>query len=161
MRDIPTGVPVFYSGGNKDAAVTSQAEPSRGVQARKRVHTVQVRFADHACEVQALEGIVPAKRGDAIVRGMFGELWPVARDAFAGKYQPVPPLEMGAPGPYLSLPIEVIATPMHTPFEVVLPDGASRLHGVAGDWLVDYRDGSLGIVNADIFKATYEILEDA
>jgi len=120
----------------------------------------QVRFADRPCEVGTREGVVHAEAGDAIVTGMFGEHWPVGRDFFDAKYEAVSPLQAGAPGSYLSLPIEVIATPMHAPFEVVLADGHSRLHGQSGDWLVDYGDGNLGIVNAEIFKATYEILEE-
>jgi hypothetical protein len=43
-------------------------------------------------------------------------------------------------------------------FEVILADGASRLRGRAGDWLVDYGDGSLGIVSASIFDTTYEVV---
>jgi len=47
---------------------------------------------------------------------------------------------------------------MQQPFEVQLADGVSSLTGHAGDWLVDYGDGSLGIVAQDIFATTYEIL---
>jgi len=47
---------------------------------------------------------------------------------------------------------------MSEPFEVVLVDGISRLKGRARDWLVDYGDGSLGIVTAGIFALTYEML---
>ena len=106
-----------------------------------------------------LEGVVHASSGDAIVTGPFGELWPVPSGSFAGKYQAVSPLEMGAPGRYMSLPIDVVAVRMGAPFEVVLADGHSRLRGRAGDWLIDYGDGNLGIVNADIFDAMYDILE--
>ena len=35
----------------------------------------------------------------------------------------------------------------------------ATLRGHAGDWLVDYGDGSLGIVARDIFATTYEILD--
>ena len=160
MHDSRSGVPVFHSGGNNGPSQAAQEALGRGMRARKRVGTVQVRFVDRNCAVETLEGVVQANPGDAIVTGSFGEVWPVARDSFAGKYKALPPLQPGAAGYYLSLPIEVAATPMHAPFEVVLADGASRLHGQAGDWLVDYGDGNLGIVNADIFKATYEILEE-
>jgi hypothetical protein len=44
-------------------------------------------------------------------------------------------------------------------FEVLLADGVSRLNGRAGEWLVDYGDGSLGIVSEDIFATTYEIID--
>jgi len=50
---------------------------------------------------------------------------------------------------------------MQSPFEVVLADGISHLTGRAGDWLVDYGDGSFGIVTQPIFATTYEILDEA
>lgn len=158
MSSLPSALAVFHSGRKKDGSDAVQGDLRRGVRARKRVHPVQVRFAEQVSAVGTLEGVVHAKLGDAIVTGLFGEPWPVARASFAGKYQAVSPLEMGAPGLYLSLPIEVLAVPMHAPFEVVLADGHSRLTGQAGDWLIDYGDGNLGIVNAAVFDATYEIL---
>jgi hypothetical protein len=64
----------------------------------------------------------------------------------------------GVSGQYTSLPIRVIAMCMDQPFAVLLADGVSKLHGNAGDWLVDYGDGSLGIVARSIFASTYEII---
>lgn len=154
MNHLPPRGSVFRSGSGP--ACSSMA---RAVRARKRAYPVQVRFAKQGCAVETFEGTVPADPGDAIVTGLFGEPWPVKPAAFTGKYQPVPPLEMGAPGAYVSLPVDVSAVRMDEPFEVVLADGHSRLHGHAGDWLVDYGDGSLGIVSSAIFAATYEVLE--
>ena len=54
-----------------------------------------------------------------------------------------------------------MALRMTEPFEVLLADGVSRLHGRPGDWLVDYGDGSLGIVTDAIFRVTYEIRRSA
>lgn len=158
MNEMPSRPEVFHSGSSKVYDEVLQGSMGRTVRARKREHAVLVRFADQAAAVETLEGVVHAKLGDAIVTGLFGENWPVARDTFAGKYDAVPPLEMGAPGRYLTLPVEVLAVEMNAPFDVVLADGHSRLKGEAGDWLVDYGDGNLGIVNAAIFDATYEIL---
>lgn len=159
MRDIASGVTVFHSGSSAGGSQPGPGDTARSVRARKRPHAVQVRFADHPCEVGTLEGVVNAATGDAIVTGIFGERWPVGRDCFNGKYEAVSPLTTGSPGNYLSLPVEVVATQMHAPFEVVLADGRSRLQGQVGDWLVDHGDGNLGIVNAAIFAATYEIGE--
>ena len=64
---------------------------------------------------------------------------------------------MGASGRYISVPMRVIAARLNEPFDVMLTDGQSVLHGRAGDWLVDYGDGSLGVVAANVFAATYEI----
>ena len=47
---------------------------------------------------------------------------------------------------------------MSEQFEVLLADGVSRLKGQPGDWLVDYGDGSLGIVAKAIFAGTYEVM---
>lgn len=154
MRDIASAVKVFHSGGQ-----VGPGDMARSVRACKRPHAVHVRFADHACEVGTREGVVIATTGDAIVTGMFGEHWPVGRECFNGKYEAVSPLTAGSPGNYLSLPVEVVATQMRGPFEVVLADGKSRLQGQGGDWLVDHGDGNLGIVSAVIFAATYEVRE--
>ena len=159
MNEMPSRPEVFHSGSSKGYAEVLQCRLGRTVRARKREQAVLVRFAEQAAAVETLEGVVHAKLGDAIVTGLFGENWPVSRDTFAGKYDAVPPLEVGAPGRYMSLPIEVLAVEMQAPFDVVLSDGHSRLTGRPGDWLVDYGDGNLGIVNAVIFGATYEILE--
>ena len=127
--------------------------------ARKREFTVQVRFAPAACTVPTREGPVAAAAGDAIVTGAGGEQWPVPRAHFARRYRPIAPLSEGRDGSYQALPLEVLALPMATPFSVLLADGQSQLAGVAGDWLLDYDDGSLGIVGAGIFTTTYELLD--
>ena len=90
--------------------------------------------------------------------GMAGELWRVSRTRFAQKYRPLTPTFAGQPGTYISLPSRVLALQLDEPFMVVLTDDVSELKGRAGDWLVDYGDGSLGIVASRIFARTYEIL---
>jgi hypothetical protein len=55
------------------------------------------------------------------------------------------------------LAVQISALPMSEAFEVLLADGVSLLTGQAGDWLVDYGDGSLGIVSGAIFATTYAI----
>jgi hypothetical protein len=69
----------------------------------------------------------------------------------------VPPTLEGESGPYHSLRYRVLALQMDRPFEVLLADGVSRLVGHAADWLIDYGDGSLGIVSKPIFDTTYEV----
>jgi len=134
------------------------SENPRRVEARKLEHTVQVRFTPVACNVETAEGSVQAKPGDAIITGIAGEHWRVSRARFHEKYQPVPPTVAGESGPYHSLRYRVLALQMDHPFEVLLADGVSRLQGHVGDWLIDYGDGSLGIVARPIFETTYEVL---
>jgi hypothetical protein len=134
------------------------ADP-RHVEARKLEREVQVRFTAEACTVQTSEGLVHAQPGDAILTGIAGERWRVSRAHFADKYRPRPPIQPGQPGPYLSLRNRILALQMPEDFEVVLADGQSKLTGEAGDWLVDYGDGSFGIVSIAIFDATYEIID--
>jgi hypothetical protein len=147
---------IFRSSGQPGHSARILALPGR-VSARKRVREVRVEFATAGSEVRTPEGPVHAERGDAILTGSMGERWCVPRTRFNEKYQPAPPTRAGEAGRYLSLPIDIIAVPMHETFEVVLLDGVSRLHGHAGDWLVDYGDGSLGVVAQRIFATTYEI----
>jgi hypothetical protein len=150
-------VPLFRSSGQRGFS-SALSEDGRHVAARKLEREVQVRFTPEACTVQTPEGLVHAQPGDAIVTGIAGERWRVSRAHFAAKYRPVPPSQPGEAGRYLSLRNRILALQMSEPFEVLLADGQSRLTGRASDWLVDYGDGSLGIVSQAIFATTYEIL---
>jgi hypothetical protein len=134
----------------------ASSHPDR-VLACKLEREIQVEFTPVARTITTPEGAIRAQAGDAIVTGSSGEHWPVSRARFAGRYRPVPPTLDGEAGRYMSLPNRVIGVPMKEPFEVVLLDGVSRLHGHSGDWLIDYGDGSLGVISPAIFAATYQI----
>ena len=148
---------IFRSSGQRGYSNVIGADPRR-VLARKLEREIEVRFTSIACTLQTPEGIVHARPGDAILTGTAGEHWRVSRERFAEKYRPVPPTRAGETGRYMSLPNRIQALPMADSFEVMLADGISRLNGRAGDWLVDYGDGSLGIVSPAIFSTTYEIV---
>lgn len=147
----------FRSSGQRGYAPQIIDDP-RHRKARKLEREVQVRFADGDCIIKTREGAVLAHAGDAIITGVAGEQWRVSRARFADKYRPKPPMVSGSPGAYLSRRYEILALQMTEPFEVVLADGVSRLAGSQGDWLVDYGDGSMGVVAQDIFSTTYELL---
>jgi hypothetical protein len=134
------------------------ANDPQHVVARKLEHKVQVHFSKDSCTVRTLEGLVHARRGDAIITGISGEHWRVSQERFAQKYRPVETTQPGADGTYLSLRTQILALQIAEEFEVLLADGQSQLRGKAGDWLVDYGDGSLGIVSQAIFPTTYEIV---
>lgn len=149
--------PLFRSSGHRGYSSSISADP-RSIYARKLEREIQVRFTPIACTVQTPEGLVHARPGDAILTGIAGEHWRVSHERFAEKYRPVPPTLAGESGRYQSLPNRILALPMTDAFEVMLADGVSRLTGHPGDWLVDYGDGSLGIVSPAIFATTYEIV---
>jgi hypothetical protein len=149
--------PLFRSTARPGYSQVISAHPKR-MSARKVVREVDVRFTPTGCTVKSREGLVQALPGDAIITGAPGEQWRVSRAHFAGKYRPVPPLKSGDDGRYTSLPNRIIALQVHEPFDVLLADGVSQLSGQPGDWLVDYGDGSLGIVAEPVFAKTYEIV---
>lgn len=130
-------------------------------QARTRPCMVQVRFATLDCLLPS--GAVPqtARAGDALVTATSGDTWPVPRQRFLASYQPCPPLPAGADGSYLRLPGEVLAVCMTVPFDIEPADTGPRLHGSAGDWLVDGGDGNLSVVGPAVFEASYELLSGA
>lgn len=152
-----TSVPVYRSSGRRGFLSSIRGDPRR-VTARKLVKEIDVIFADGPCVVRTNEGMVHVRAGDAIITGIAGEHWRVSRSHFSGRYQPVPPTMLGQPGRYASRPKRILAVPMTFAFEVLLADGASRLSGRPGDWLVDYGDGSLGVISPSIFATTYEVV---
>jgi PGDYG protein len=148
--------PLFRSSAQRGYSSAVSSHPGC-VRARKLPREVDVQFTSTASTVQTQEGVVHTRPGDAIVTGSARERWRVSRGHFAEKYRPVPPTVEGQAGRYISLPNSIMAVRMPGMFEVLLADGISRLRGQPGDWLVDYGDGSLGIVSQAIFAKTYEI----
>ena len=149
--------PHFKSAGKPGYTDEVGGNPRRVV-ARKLEREIQVRFARIAETVQTNEGLVHARPGDAILTGINGEHWRVSQERFPDKYRPTDSTAPGADGTYVSLPNRVFAVPMTTPFKVLLSDGESKLAGQPGDWLVDYGDGSLGIVSKRVFDLTYAVV---
>jgi PGDYG protein len=149
--------PMFRSSGQNGFSAAVSNHP-RHVKARKLERAVEVRFTPVDCVVRTPEGIVHAHAGDAILTGNGGQHWRVSHSKFAHKYRPVPPTAAGESGHYMSRPYQILALQSPEQFEVLLADGISALSGRPGDWLVDYGDGSLGIVAENIFASTYEIL---
>ena len=149
--------PMFRSSGLNGFSAEVINDP-RHVKARKLEREVEVRFTPVDCIVRTPEGIVHAHAGDAILTGNGGQHWRVSQAKFPSKYRPVPPTTPGQSGHYMSRPYQILALQSQESFDVLLADGISELSGRPGDWLVDYGDGSLGIVAANVFATTYEIL---
>lgn len=143
----------FHATGAPGFSPALRAEP-HAVRVQKRPSPVRVRFATQPEMVATREGSVLAGPGDAVLTSGSGEQWPLARAVFLQRYRPA-----GGPDEYESVPHPSLALPMDETFAVVFADGVSRLSGQPGDWLLDYGDGRLGIVGADIFAATYQRLD--
>lgn len=145
-----------------------------GVQrARKRPIPLQVHFATEADlartggafsggyirtrETAAGDPGVRFAPGDAIVTGTRGEQWPIPRARFEATY--LPSGEGGAfgtDGLFHQTGHPVLVRRMDEAFGVSVAWG--ELAGGPGDWLVQYAPGDFGIVSADIFADTYELV---
>ncbi len=125
--------------------------------ARKRAVAVGARLLTEASAIATLEGMLEAAAGNFVITAATGEQWPVTPTVLDQRYLAVAPTLQGHSGNYTSIVNDVMARQMHEPFAVVLANGIWRIEGRAGDWLIDYLDGNLGIVAADIFPLTYEL----
>ena len=122
---------------------------------------VGVHFAitDGTCET--LEGPVRYNAGDAIITGNHGENWPVKRERFMASYQPEGDLIAGEDGTYQKIPKAALAKRLNVETRVPVQHRDSELLGRPGDWLIQYSEGDYGIVAADIFIDTYQVIEDS
>lgn len=117
--------------------------------------TVMVEFARQAGELASLEGPNRYRPGDALITGSTGSRWSVARERFEAKYEPVAPTPMGADGSYAARPVPVLARQIHEPFTAERSAGGDRLHGKAGDWLLQYGPGDFGVAEQERFARVY------
>lgn len=129
----------------------------------KKPIPVSVSFAATEGTLQTLEGPVPFRKGDALLTGVQGERWPVPRETFERRYEPAAGTAAGADGRYIKKPLPVWAlqiTAEMAPLSVAA-DGGGILTGRAGDWLLQYDDGSYGVITDAILRETYDRAPDA
>lgn len=119
----------------------------------------EVTFAATAGIVKTLEGDVSYKEGDAIVTGVNKDQWPVDRLRFFASHEAEGTTVMGSPGKYRKKSAEFLAFKVSRERELVLSDGRGTLHANADDWLMDYGEGDLAVVNARLFDEYYEVRE--
>ena len=117
---------------------------------------MEVSFAAAAGCCETLEGVVAYQAGDALLTGLRGERWPVARRSFETGYAAIPPTRAGEAGRYVKRPVAAVARRMSAPFTVKVGWRDDPLRGQAGDWLLRYADGTYGIVADAIFRESYE-----
>jgi PGDYG protein len=121
----------------------------------KKPIPVRVEFAaaDGVCET--LEGPVRYRSGDAILTGIQGERWPVRRDVFRSNYEPLAPIRAGENGNYRKAPTVTYALRLERARDVPVGWQDDPLRGQPGDWLLQYSDGTYGVVQDHIFRETY------
>src|SRR5262245_15340081 len=131
------------------------ADP-RALRVCKRPIPVQAEFAaaDGTCET--LEGPVRFRAGDAILTGVRGERWPVRREAFLSSYQAVPPTTAGHDGAYLKDAAPAYAVRLEQRRDVPVGWQNDPLRGDPGDWLLQYADGTHGVLRDQIFRDSYD-----
>jgi hypothetical protein len=118
---------------------------------------VSVEFAAAAGILESAVGPNRYAAGDALLTGSTGDRWCVSRDRFDVKYRPEAHTTPGEPGRYRNHPVPVLAQRMTVAFTVERSAGGDRLHGDAGDWLVQYAPGDHGIVAAARFDSVYRV----
>ena len=130
------------------------ADP-RALRVCKKPIPVKAEFAaqDGACET--LEGPVRYRAGDAILTGVRGERWPVKRDLFLSSYEPIPPTRAGENGNYRKAPAMTYALRLDRPLDVPVGWQDDPLHGRSGDWLLQYADGTYGVIEDAVFRESY------
>lgn len=121
---------------------------------------VEVEFAASDGSLSSAVGLNHYRAGDALITGSTGDRWCVSRERFDAKYLPVSPARAGTDGAYRNRPVPVLAKQMHQSFSVAREAGGDVLHGVAGDWLLQYAPGDHGVVDRARFARVYR-LEDA
>jgi hypothetical protein len=120
--------------------------------------TVKVEFAAAEGELMSLEGPNRYAPRDALITGATGERWVVSRERFDARYVPADAaLAHGEPGLYRNRPAVVLAKQMDQAFSLArCADGGDILHGVAGDWIMQYAPGDYGVVQAARFAKVYQ-----
>lgn len=131
-----------------------------GRQYIKQPMAVEVVFAQEAGVLQTLEGAVHVLPGDALLTGVEGERWPVQRARFDASYSARPPTRQGEAGTYIKRPMAVHAIPATQPGQIRLDNGRDTIVATPGDWLVADVSGSIWVVAASIFAATYTLLPE-
>ena len=125
--------------------------------ARKRPVEVYVAFASKPGKLRTLEGLVGYRTGDAILTGEDGERWPIRREKFLEAYEPAVP--QNDVQRFRKRPLVVRVLQVNEPFQVAVGWDNDLLSGKPGDWLVQYGPGDYGIVAANIFTKSYDLLD--
>jgi hypothetical protein len=103
--------------------------------------------------IETKEGPVAAGGDCVLLTGTKGEQWPMPRSRFEETYNFSPA------GSCFKKPLVVEAVCMSEPFTVLTNWSPDPLTGKPGDWHLTYGPDDFGIVDADIFLETYDVVE--
>jgi hypothetical protein len=117
----------------------------------------EVRFASVPGVCETREGPARYEAGDALVTGEAGETWCTPRAYFDEHYEPVAPTAAGQDGAYAKRRQQVLSCQLRAARRIPLSHSRGILSGRAGDWVVDYGDGNLSIVSADLFPRYFTL----
>ena len=120
--------------------------------------SVKVKFAKTHGKLKTLEGDVSYKAGAAIIQGETEEVWPLERDKFDENYEAISGTTHGIDGYYQKRLIEALAIKLTEPACIQVGYANDVIMGQPGDWLLQYAENEFGIVNSEIFKKTYTII---
>ncbi len=134
---------------------TIELQQDSAAQTYVKEEDVDVVFASADGELISREGPNRYRVGDAIVTAENGDRWSVSRDRFEAKYKPFDGLAIGANGRYRARRIKVHAKQMSQPFSIARSAGGDVLHGLAGDWVLQYAPGDFGVIEAARFARVY------
>lgn len=118
----------------------------------------EVEFAKENGICETLEGPVGYRAGDAIVTGAESEKWPVAREVFEKLYVKKTSEKQTDARRYLKVVRQALAIKLTAKRTIALLNGRGVLRGEKGDWVVDYGNGDLSIVNSTLFEHYYELV---
>ena len=120
-----------------------------------KTEVVGVQFATESGVVESREGPNHYAAGDALITGSTGDCWSVIRQRFEARYAAIAPCVMGADGAYVARAMAVLARQVNESFSVPRKAGGDLLIGAAGDWLLQYAPGDVGLIEDARFKQVY------
>ena len=118
-----------------------------------------VSFAEEPGICETLEGPVRYDKGDAIITGNDGEQWPVSYVEFEARYKPSVVGNLGQDGLYEKVSRRALAVQLTDSKSVILSGSRGVLRGNKGDWIVDYGNQDLSVIQERLFETYYKVIE--
>ena len=111
--------------------------------------------------IRTPEGPVRYETGDALTNIESGLNWVVGKRYFEKYYEPSGRHKFGTDGIYRKKLQTVMVLELQENKRIDFKDGRGILFGVKGDWLVDYGEGEMSIIQRGQFFSLYTLAPDA